>query len=361
MVLAVTGALSFAFMDTEPASASSGSGIVNTDKELRGLWVAFCDFYAVGLSDKSEKTFRKNAAKLIKNAKKNGCNVIFFHVRAFDDAAWKSKKFPASKYLTSKAKRSKSAYKTYSYDPLQVMIEESHEQGLELHAWMNPYRITQATYLDPRRLSSRSRVLKAIKELQKYDIDGIHFDDYFYHGKKYVKSSNRSKRYKVKISAKKKRTYVNKLIKSAYRQTHKEDMVFGISPQANYENDMRDGADVKTWLAKKGYVDYLMPQVYWTNKWGSSGKVKMFSNRLDQFMDLKRRKGVKMYIGLALYRTGQRFYDDKGWKASNSNMKNQVKLLRKRGADGYALFSSPDLTKKHAKKELANLRKYLGI
>ena len=370
--LAVTGAFSFAgFTGADEAQAAvksvkmnrvSSRSIVFQDQELRGLWVGFCDFYALGLSNKSEKTFTKNAKKLMKNAKKNGCNVIFFHVRAFDDASWKSKKFPASKYLTSRASRSKSAYKTYSYDPLEIMIREAHAKGLELHAWMNPYRITQSTYLDPAKLSSRNRVLKAIKELQEYDIDGIHFDDYFYHGKRYVKSSKRSKRYKVRISAKKKRQNVNKLIKAAYKQTHKQyGVAFGVSPQGNYENDMNDGADVKTWLRSSGYIDYLIPQIYWSDKWGSRGRVKMYTKRLNQFMGMKRAPGVKMYIGLALYRTGIRAYDDKGWKKSSYNMKNQVKKLRAKGADGYSLFSAPDLTKKHAKAELKHLRQYLGL
>lgn len=372
LVMAVTAAPVFggagAFGAEEAKAAAEGTepfnsqSLVKTDEELRGLWVGFCDFYMLGLSNKSKSQFTKNTRKLMNKAKKYGCNVIFFHVRAFDDASWKSKSFPASKYLTTKARRSKSAYKTYSYDPLKIMIKEAHKRGLELHAWMNPYRITQATYLDPKLASSRSRVLKAIKELQEYDIDGIHFDDYFYHGSRYVKTTKRSKRYKVRIGAKSKRKNVNKLIKAAYKQTHeKPNMVFGVSPQGNYENDMNDGADVRTWLKKTGYVDYLMPQIYWTDKWGSRGKVKMFTKRLNQFMGLKRAKSIKMYIGLALYRTGYRFSDDKGWKRSNVNIRNQIKKLRKKGANGYSMFGAPDMNMKHTQKELYFLKKYLGL
>ena len=362
MALAVTGAAFWGGVSVSDAQASATKkSVVNSNKELRGLWVGYCDFQALGLTNKSKKTFTANTRKLMKRAKKNGCNVIFFHVRAFDDASWKSKTFPASKYIKTNAKRSKSAYSTYTYDPLQIMITEAHAQGLELHAWINPYRITQATYLDPKKLSSRNRVLRAIKEVQKYDVDGIHFDDYFYHGKKYVKTSNRSKRYSVRISAKKKRAYVNKLVKAAYRQTHKKkNMVFGISPQGNYENDMNDGADVKTWMKKTGYIDYIIPQIYWTDNWGARGNVKMFTNRLNTFTKLKK-NSAKLYIGLALYRTGYKASDDKGWAKRSTNIRNQVKLLRKKGAKGYSLYTAPNLTEKHASKELKNLRKYLGI
>ena len=142
-------------------------------------------------------------------------------------------------------------------------------------------------------------------------------------------------------------------------------MVFGISPQGNYENDMKDGADVKKWLGKTGDVDYVAPQIYWTDNWGSSGKVKMFTNRLNQFIKLNKVPSkIKLYIGLALYRCGYKQSDDKGWGKRNTNMKNQVKKIRKskyvkKGVHGFILFEAENLYQKRCKSELANLKSIL--
>ena len=147
--------------------------------------------------------------------------------------------------------------------------------------------------------------------------------------------------------------------------SHKKGLVFGISPQGNYENDMNDGADVKKWLSKTGYVDYVAPQIYWTDNWGSSGSVKMFTSRLNQFTRLNKKPSkIKLYIGLALYRCGFSQSDDKGWGRSNANMKKQVKKIRKskyvkKGVRGFILFEAENLYQKRCKKELANLRKIL--
>lgn len=338
------------------------NSIVKKNKELRGLWLAFYDYKSVGLYNKNKATFTKNADKVMKKAKETKCNAIFVHVRAFDDAIWKSKTFRGSKDLVSNSKASKVANKAYSYDPLKILCAKANKYGLEVHAWMNPYRITYTKYYNPALKSSRDRVLKAIKEISKYDVDGIHFDDYFYHSKGgYVKNRGDSAK-RVSPSAATKRKNVNKLVKEAYKLCHQKGMIFGISPQGNYENDMKDGADVKTWFAKTGYVDYVCPQIYWTDNWGRSGKTKMFTQRLNKFANLnKHPKEIKMYVGLALYRTGYKQSDDKGWGKRNTNLKNQLKKLRgasykKKGVRGYILFETESLYKYRCQKEIKNFK-----
>lgn len=331
------------------------AGFVNPNEaeaksEVRGLWVAYCDFKALGLYNVSESTFRANTKELLKKAKYYGTNTIYFHVRAFDDASWKSSTFKPSKYLTSKS--------SFSYDPLQIFISESHSQGMELHAWMNPYRINHNTYLDPAKSSTTSRINKAITEVLQYNIDGVHFDDYFYHAKKSYKDISTGKTIKAsqKPSAAKRRANCNTMVKSAYQTTHtKAGVVFGISPAGNVENCMGGGADVKKWMTESGFVDYIAPQIYWTDNWGSSGKTKMYSNRLEQWKSLNK-NNTPMYIGLALYRTGQKASDDKGWAKRNTNLRTQVTKLRASGMQGYIMFTAPDLYDSHAKKELYYLK-----
>lgn len=330
--------------------------------ELRGLWVSFCDFKSLGFYDKSKTVYRKNIGKLFGTARKNGINTVYFHVRAFDDAVYKSSVFNASKYITSKAS-SKTARNTYSYDPLSIAVTEAHRRGIKLHAWMNPYRVTYNYFLDPAKAYSTKRIIKAIKEVKKYDIDGIHFDDYFYSAKKgyfYKTSDGKNVKHKVKISAADKRAYVNKMIKKAYTETHfKRSLKFGISPAGNYENCMMIGADVKTWLSKNGYLDYIVPQIYWTDNWGSRGKVMMFTNRLKNFK-AKNKLKKPIYAGLALYRTGYRQTDDRGWGMRNTNIRAQVKKARILGINGYVLFTAADMNRKRCQKELYYLRRLVN-
>jgi len=363
MVMALSGFFTGGYVTADTAHASSG--IVKTNKEMRGLWLAFCDFKNVGLYKKSEDQFRKNINKILKRAKKNKCNVVFFHVRAFDDAVWRTSSFNASEYIVGKSKAKKKASDAYKYDPLKIVCESADKYDLELHAWMNPYRITHSKYYNPKYKASRSRVLKVIRELSRYDIDGIHFDDYFYHSQGGYVKSRAGKAKRVSAKPKYKRKQVNKLVKAAYKLCHKKKLTFGISPQGNYDNDMADGADVKTWLSKTGYVDYLVPQIYWTDNWGSGGKTKMFTSRLNQFSKLNKQPDkIRMYIGLALYRCGYYQSDDRGWNKRNTNMKIQVKKIRKskyraRGVNGFILFEAENLYQDRCAKELANLKTIL--
>lgn len=355
---------------------------VEAATEVRGLWLAFCDFERLGLKNRGKAQFAKKIRKILKNAVYYGkVNTLYFHVRAFDDASWKSKTFKASKYLTSKASSKKTAYKTYSYDPLSVVINEAHRKGIKVHAWMNPYRHSYSYYYNPARKYSTDRLLAAADEVMKYDIDGIHFDDYFYSaGKGYYKAvyryGNRKGKPvkngstavagksriklinegKLRISKATKRLNVNAMVRTLYKKCHtKRGFKFGISPAGNYENAMAIGADVKTWLSKTGYVDYIVPQIYWTDQWGDCGKIRMFSNRLKIFKRLNKLK-KPMYIGLALYRTGYCQCDDAGWGWKNTNIRNQIKKLRKYGMNGYVLFSAPDLFDGNSAKERYHMK-----
>lgn len=355
--VAFTAVVSVNTVNTQKANAAS--------KEVRGMWIAFCDFSSLGLKNKSEKTFTANLDKALNKAKYDGCNTIYWHARAFDDATWESKTFKASKYLSSKASSSKTAASTYSYDPLGIAVRECKERGLKIEAWLNPYRITYGTFLDPSSTNSTARINRAVDELQGYGLNGIHFDDYFYHSSSRYRSPSSSAKYSISVkgsdtkkkpSASKKRSYVNKMIKSVYSNVHKKSgWKFGISPAGNVENCMASGADVSTWMKSAGYIDYIAPQIYWTDNWGSRGKTKMFSKRLAQWKNLNKRN-VDMYIGLALYRTGKKASDDKGWGKRKTNMRTQVKTLRSKGMEGYILFEASDLYRSGAKTELYKLQ-----
>lgn len=357
-ILALLMVFAFVLAVAVPASVAEAkvTSIASDDNELHGVWVSIYDFAPLGLNDKSESNFRRSIQKYMDNMEDRDINAVFFQVRANDDAVWSSDTFPACSYLSSAASSSKTAKSTYSYDPLPIIIDEAHECNIELHAWINPYRINTAQFLDPAVAGSQKRVKTAVKELLEYDIDGIHFDDYFYHASEgYVKPGKRNKPYSVTITAKEKCKYVNTLVKDVCKLCHKKDKVFGISPQGNITNDMNSGADVKTWLSKSGYVDYVAPQLYWSDSEGKS----LYSDRLKQFKSL-RKNSAKLYIGLALYKAGTAgTTSDPGWGQSKRNLADQVEKLRDAGTDGFILFSARYMDASQTKKEVSNLEKIM--
>ncbi len=354
--------------------AAEGS-VVSDNVPMRGIWLTYKEYDALGLTImESETSFRNNADTLLEEAQKYGINTVFLHARAFDDAFWRSESFRASKYVG--ADESLTAAQAYAeYDPFGVFLEEAHKYGMEVHAWLNPYRVSLDYYYDPADDASIERMLIAVRELLAYEsngekIDGIHIDDYFYHAAKgYYRPQDPSDRYAIVgsessrpqsgkyrvVTSAEKRANVNKMVRKVYSVVSEAGRTFGISPTGNYDNDMRDGADIDTWLSQDGYTDYIIPQIYWTNQWGKEGHTRMFTNRLDQFL-AKRKNGARFYVGLALYRAAEtQGKSDPGWRWKKTNLADQIAELEKKGADGYVLFSSQYLFKSSAAQELSNI------
>lgn len=314
-------------------------------KEVRAVWVSFYEYEGAGLKNKGEEEFRQNADQMFRNIRDNGCNTVYFHVRAFDDAIWPSDNFDFSSYMGDG---------TPSYDPLAILIEAAHKYKLSFHAWMNPYRITQKKIYDPSEESTTSRILLAVREvIDNYAVDGIHFDDYFYPSKGHKQYSKYSS-----LSVKKKMSYTNAMVQTVYNTVKQKSptLQFGISPAGNVEYCESIGADVKTWMSVPGYVDYIIPQIYWSNVYMLGGKkTKLFDQRLRQWRQLNT-AGVEMYIGLGLYRGGMKDSSDLGWGRSSKVVASEIsKTRRSSGVSGYSLFSYESLYKKACQKEVKNM------
>ncbi len=327
------------------ATSLSGKEIQAADTEIRAIWVSFYEYEVAGLKDKSEAEFRLNADKLFQNIRDNGCNTVYFHVRAFDDAIWPSDNFEFSSYMGE--------YEP-EYDPLAILVESAHKYQLSFHAWMNPYRITQKKIYDPSKESTKSRILLAVKEvIDAYPVDGIHFDDYFYPSS----SHKQFKKYKS-LSKEEKMVYVNTMIQEVYNMVKQKSplLQFGISPAGNVENCEAMGADVKTWMSVPGYIDYIVPQIYWSNNYLLEGKrTKLFNKRLKQWTQLNT-AGIKMYIGLGLYRGGMTDSYDLGWKKNSNVIAKEIDKTRKNSkVSGYSLFSYESLYKESCRKEVKNM------
>lgn len=333
----------------KPVSAMDANTSVQTNtSDMHGMWVSYSDFKDLGLYNKKKATFTKNADKLFKQLKANQINTVFFHVAPCNDAIYPSKYLDYSSSMFAKNPK---------YDALEILIEKAHENGIAFHAWINPYRKNMnGKIYNPQKKASTNRILRIVKELTRnYEIDGIHFDDYFYPSK-----TKGNDYYKVSIKNRKK--YVNRMVKSVYKALKKldTDIIFSISPAGNVEYAKSLGCDLNTWLSKDGYVDLIIPQIYWSENYRVNGKrVNMYKDRLLQWIALNKNQ-TPMMIGLGFYRAGVGDYCDLGWKKRNDNLVRQIKLLRKNQCQGYVLFTARFLNEKKAKKELKNYNKYLS-
>ncbi len=314
---------------------------------VKGIWVSCFEYADLGLNDKSESEFRTNANRLFANIKANGCNTVYFHVRSYDDAI-----YPSS--VTGWSTRISKSGKALPYDPLKILIDYSHKYGIQFHAWMNPYRVTQKKVLDPASAETVKRIVAQVKEIvTKYKVDGIHFDDYFY-------PTNEKKYNKVKKADRMKN--VNEMVRKVYQTVKAKSsrLKFGISPAGGIDYCEKIGADVKTWMSQAGYVDYIVPQIYWSDEYIMEGvKTALFSERLAEWRSYNVRD-IPMYIGLALYKAGYSLKEDPGWKKRNNNIASQLALIRAGNSEGYVLFSYLNLYHSVASKEVTKYLTAIG-
>ncbi|MDE6527047.1 MAG: family 10 glycosylhydrolase [Muribaculaceae bacterium] len=272
-------------------------------REFRGAWLhtVFQDQYLRNSSAKNKEYLIRQLDSLAAM----GVNAVIFQVRPQADAFYASELEPWSCYLTPDGKAPKPFW-----DPLEFIIGEAHARGMELHAWLNPYRVTSNTrqiqklppshiyrrhperfvnyggklYFDPALPENREFIGKVVDDIvARYDIDGIHFDDYFYPypiaGKDFPDSKSYARYGKGMKRADWRRHNVDLLIEDIHRRIAKAKpwVRFGISPFGIYRNKSTDPAgsdtrglenydalyaDVLLWI-RKGWVDYLMPQLYW--------------------------------------------------------------------------------------------------
>src|SRR5256714_2626561 len=342
--------------------------------EFRAAWVATVDNIdwpsRKGLSSDSQKV---EYLRLLEMHQRNGLNAVIVQIRPATDAMYPSQYEPWSEWLTGTQGKPPTPY----YDPLQFMIDEAHRRGLEFHAWCNPYRadfkigassiapahITKThpdwfidygdkKYFDPGNKDVQKYVTAVIADMvDRYNVDAVHMDDYFYPyriaGKEFPDSVNYLK-------------YGNGINKDDWRRSNVDSVIFmlskaikktkpyckfGISPFCVWRNKDKDpeGSDTKTgqtnyddlyanillWL-KNGWIDYVAPQLYY--EFGH--KTAPYDVLIDWWS--KHTYGKQCYIGLGIYRAGV----NDAWKDS-TQLTRQIELMRKTpNINGAIYFSS---------------------
>lgn len=358
----------------QKAVKTSSAGIIT---EMRGVWVTYMDLDMEG-TDRSYNSFKKKFNYIADKAKSKNFNTLIVQVRPCSDALYNSSYFPYSHIISGKQG------KNPNYDPLKYMCEYTHKIGMKIHAWINPYRVRSSSklklssdnpyknnrslgikvgdgiYYKPALSNVRKLIENGIKEIVKnYEVDGIQFDDYFYptsdesFDKKEYEQYCENVGIDMAVSLKDWRiANVNILIAECYSLIHniKNEVVFGISPQGNIQNDYEMCADVNSWCAKSGYVDYICPQLYYSLK----NPALTFERALKNWTSLDYSKDVTLYIGIAGYKTGT---DSDGgtWNYSDKILQEEVKMVRKKKLNGFMFYSYANLESKKAAKEVSNL------
>lgn len=333
--------------------------------EWRAVWIATVDNIdwpsSRGLSTERQK---QELIEYLDLFKKMNFNSIVLQIRPTADAFYMSAHEPWSIYLTGDQKKTPDPL----YDPLAFAITEAHKRGMELHAWLNPYRVLQSTgdipkmspqhlyhqrpelfvrhgkklYFDPAYPETREYLVKVIKDIvTRYDVDGIHFDDYFYPNNDFDDTRSfalhpRGYAQKDKMAWRRENVdMVIEMLRDSIKHI-KPYVKFGISPYAVWRN-LRDDprgsatksyaytnydnlhADILLWM-EKGWLDYILPQLYFNIGYENAD----FKILADWWQDYS--AGTPVYGGLGTYRLGANA-KPVAWQSADE-IKKQTMMLR---------------------------------
>lgn len=373
---------SSAASSSEPGGAA-GTPALPLPQEYRAMWISYLEWQSVDFS--SEEAFRREAGEMLDNCVSLGLNTVIAQVRPFADALYQSELFPWSHLCTGTQGGDP------GYDPLAILVELAHARGLRLEAWLNPYRVRlneanpagalaannpallypewakQAEgglYFDPANPEVQRYIVQGVEEiLQNYAVDGIHFDDYFYpttdpafDAAEYAAAGSG-----LALDAWR-RENVNALVRAVYDavKAQKPSAVFGISPQGNPDNNYNGQySDVGLWMRESGYLDYVLPQLYWGYGYTTGGGSTRyaFENISAEWAGMERAPSVALYLGLGAYRIGDGDGGNyaaavSGWQTGHT-LADMIADGRAIGADGYVLYRYDFLFRNASWPELA--------
>ena len=346
-----------------------------TKPEFRGVWIATVDNIDWPTKgDYNSNSQKASFIKMLDMHQRNGINALVVQIRPCTDAFYPSPYEPWSQWLTGIQGQPPSPY----YDPLAFMISETHKRGMVFHAWLNPYRaefnltnpslsathITKVhpewflvygdkRYFDPGNKEAQQYVTQVVSDVvSRYDVDAIHFDDYFYPyripGKEFPDEATFRKYGAGLTKDDWRRSNTDSIISKLSATIKKENKKcqFGISPFGvwrNQDKDPIDGsrtigaqtnyddlyANILLWL-KKGWIDYVAPQLYWE-----------FGHRIAPYEVLlswwsNHTYGKHCYVGMGIYRANS----NPAWKELSQLPRQIVAMRNTPNMKGMIFFSS---------------------
>lgn len=360
MAVAITSFLS-------PRSTEGGLIKAGNTEKLKGVWISYMEFGKM-IKDKDVAEYQATVTDCLENIKSLGLNTVILHVRSHCDAFYESEYFPWSYQVAGEQG------KGVAFDPLKEFIALAHPMGIAVHAWINPYRVTSGSsgldsvavnnpaiglsaeeqavvsletgvYLNPASESVRTLIINGVRELiENYEIDGIHFDDYFYpttdesfdnlYYKKYLDAADSS----IKLSLDAwRRMQTNLMVSGVYTavKSSGRNVCFGISPQASISRNYDSlYADVQEW-AGGGYCDYICPQIYFGFEYPLEGYD--FSSLAEAWKEITSNE-VELVFGLAPYKSGTTDQGSDEWIRNTDILKRQCEYAKKLAA-GVCFYS----------------------
>jgi len=299
----------------------------NPSDAIKGVWFSLYDG-VINSSGKSETTYRAGLNTAFSTVKNMGINTVFVHVRSHGDAYYPSAYYAWSKNCAG------SIGTAPSFDPLKIMIEEAHKQGLSFHAWVNPMRgpstsdianypdsylikkwyndstkngkyiiaVNGNYWLNPAYTEVRELINNGIQEIvQNYDVDGIHIDDYFYPTQDASFDAGAYASSGATNLPDWRRSNTSLMVSDIYKTIKLVDskVLFGVSPAGNRANNYdKSYIDVEKWCSNSGYLDYIIPQLYY----GFNETIYGFTKTATYWNSIIKLPTIKLAIGLAPYK-----------------------------------------------------------
>ncbi len=311
----------------QPPVTGSGSAALNYD-EVKGVWMSYLE-YSDMLTGKSEYTFRENISDAFDNMLSLGLNTVYVHARSHGDAYYESDLFPWSRYAAG------SFDTDPGFDPMQIMVEEAHERDISIHAWINPLRLCSSSdmkyygnykvkewhkgtstngryvvevgnmyYLNPAYPEVIDLICDGVTEIiANYDVDGIHIDDYFYPTTDEYFDSAAFSLSDYSLLSDFRFDNCDRLVESLYDTVKAADpsAVFSVSVQGSIENNYNQlYADVEKWCGMSGYLDYIVPQIYY----GFDNSTQPYSECLQRWEEMCLAGGTPLVVGLSVSKIG---------------------------------------------------------
>ncbi|WP_303161375.1 glycoside hydrolase family 10 protein [Ruminococcus champanellensis] len=318
---------------------------------------------AVSLSDMlkgaTEAAYRAAVHQELTWLCENGFTDVFVQVRSNGDAYYRSRVYP------------RAASWSQDFDPFQVFLEENQQVGLQVHAWINPYRcqtagqmlkipdtyptrmwaqeqaesIVQVSgrwYLNPADAHAQALICTGAQELlDGYDIAGLHIDDYFYPTTEPELDAAAFAASRSEDLTAWRTEQVNTLVAALYAQAHAADRIFSISPRGDPAASAQLlYADPETWCSQSGYCDWILPQLYY----GFDNETCGFAEMLALWQGMVQTDGVRLIPGICTYKVGQA--DDWAgtgrmeWLTEQEIPARQAAAVLETGLNGVAVYSS---------------------
>ena len=310
----------------------------HTPENFKGVWISQWDLKDVLVTDgaqRDEREFRALIDTVMANIARDGFNTVFVQVRPFGDSFYPSEYYPPSAMAAGEYGNE------FLYDPFQIIVEEAHAQNLSIQAWINPLRLMKTEeleqisgaylirrwydedntrgnylvlqsdgrwYLNPGYQAVRELIVSGAREiLERYEVDGLHMDDYFYPttDESYDRACfAEAKSANAQISLSDfRRESLTLLVRALYETVHetRPGATFGIAPGGNLDDAyLCRYADIYTWCGEDPCVDYLCPEIYF----GLEHEFCPFEATAQKWSQIIQNEKVKYYIGLSFHKSG---------------------------------------------------------